>query len=125
MVTTIELDKLTENTITLYEAVMVVAKRARQINNEERVKMELNLGTEEAEDEFDEFPMDLPTQVFERKIKPTKQAIGELIVGDINIIRRIDEEVQGQRQGSREVGEGQAHRHPQQDQEGQVQGSVG
>ena len=47
MVTTIKLDELTANTITLYEAVMVVAKRARQINNEERAKMDLNLGTDE------------------------------------------------------------------------------
>ncbi len=92
MVTTIELDKLTENTITLYEAVMVVAKRARQINNEERAKMELNLGTEEVDEEFDEFPMEIQNQVFERKIKPTKQAITELIDDKVNIIRRIDED---------------------------------
>ncbi len=92
MVKTIELDKLTENTVTLYEAVMIVAKRARQINNEERAKMELNLGTEEIEDEFDEFPMEIQNQVFERKIKPTKQAITELINGEINVIRKVDEE---------------------------------
>ncbi|MCH8125007.1 DNA-directed RNA polymerase subunit omega [candidate division KSB1 bacterium] len=92
MVTTIKLDELTANTITLYEAVMVVAKRARQINNEERAKMDLNLGTDEVEEEFDEFPLEIQSQVFDRKIKPTKQAIRELIEGEINITRRVDKE---------------------------------
>lgn len=93
MVNTLKLSELTENTSTLYEAVMVVAKRARQINNEERAQMELNLvADDQIEEEFDEFPLEIQSQVFDRKIKPTQQAIAELIEGEVNIIRGEDEE---------------------------------
>ena len=93
MVSTIKISELTENTITLYEAVMVVAKRARQINNEERAKTEFNLvSDDQVEEEFEEFPLEIQSQVFERKIKPTQQAIGELIKGNINITRREKED---------------------------------
>lgn len=95
MVSTLKLDELTKSTTTIYEAVMCIAKRARQINNDERAKMEVILGTDEqAEEEFEELPVEIHNQFYDRKIKPTRQAINELITGDMKIERFKEEEAE-------------------------------
>jgi DNA-directed RNA polymerase subunit K/omega len=88
MVSTLKLDELTKSTKTIYEAVMCVAKRARQINNENRAKLELVLGPDDQiEDEFEEIQVEVHNQVYDRKAKPTHQAIEELIEGEVTIVR--------------------------------------
>ena len=83
---TLPLEKLTKNTRTLFEAVKVVAKRARYINETRRVHIELlDSNKDQNEEGFEETIIDVPEQVFERKIKPTRQAIDELINGALGI----------------------------------------
>ncbi len=93
MAETLPLDKLTKNTRTLFEAVEVVAKRARHINEVRRAHIEiLDTNEEQTEEGFEETVIEVPEQVFEKKIKPTKQAIDELMTGDLEISYPLPEE---------------------------------
>jgi DNA-directed RNA polymerase subunit K/omega len=85
---TLDLKKFEENAENLYEAVVIASKRARQINDE--YKMELSQRLEpiiakETEDDtmmnHDKLNISLE---FEKRHKPTIQAIGELMHEDLN-----------------------------------------
>ncbi|HHM23574.1 MAG TPA: DNA-directed RNA polymerase subunit omega [Bacteroidetes bacterium] len=92
MIGTLPLDKLTEKTRSLYEAVLVIAKRARQINDQRRAKMEMEINPDEGSDElFEEAIAEVKERVYETRVKPTRQAIDELLRGEIEIIRPGEE----------------------------------
>lgn len=81
-----EIDKQAENA---YEAIIVAAKRARQINNENKIEFNAMLSTipETTGDEENE-DIDNPAQLklaldMEKRNKPHNQAIDELLDGDI------------------------------------------
>lgn len=92
MVSTLALSKLEKYSKNIYEAVMVIAKRARQINEEQRIEMERELmfsgETEEerAKEEVEKSYKKLP--------KPTKVALDEMLQGKIRF-RYKEKEEQG------------------------------
>ena len=80
----VELKKVEEHTANVYEAVIVAAKKARLINDENKLEFNTLLNTIMAgrEDEFEE--KENPDQMrisvqFERKPKPHLLALNELI----------------------------------------------
>jgi DNA-directed RNA polymerase subunit K/omega len=96
MIKTLPLENLKQQTKTLYEAVEIIAKRARQINQERRAQMEMvEMGDEQSEDGFEDTVFDVSDQLFEKKAKPTRQAIEELMNGDLNIIYPEEEKEHG------------------------------
>jgi len=94
-VQTIDIKKLLENVENTYEAVVVAAKRARQINDE--LRMELNqrlepIVTKETEDDtiMNQDKLNLSLD-FEKREKPTTQALKEIIDGKIEFRYKEDE----------------------------------
>lgn len=78
-----ELEKYSEN---IYEAVMAIAKRARQINEEQKAKMDLPIETEgEYEDYEEEGDKEAEEQKEQRveELKPTKLALEEMLQGKL------------------------------------------
>ena len=81
------LDKLEEKVGSLYEAVAIVAKRARQINELQRRMVEKqNEGLEDDLDEFDEaaFDRDIVDQQYIKLPKPTSIALQEMMDGKLD-----------------------------------------
>jgi DNA-directed RNA polymerase subunit K/omega len=81
---TIDLRKLDERTNNIYEAVVVAAKRARQLNNDNRLEFNQLLSTiiPTVEDEFEERGNPEQEKIslqFEKREKPHLQALNELI----------------------------------------------
>jgi len=94
-VQTIDIKKLLEYVENTYEAVVVAAKRARQINDE--LRMELNqrlepIVTKETEDDtiMNQDKLNLSLD-FEKREKPTTQALKEIIDGKIEFRYKEDE----------------------------------
>ncbi|MBM4158790.1 MAG: DNA-directed RNA polymerase subunit omega [Ignavibacteria bacterium] len=94
-VQTIDIKKLLENVENTYEAVVVAAKRARQINDE--LRMELNqrlepIVTKETEDDtiMNQDKLNLSLD-FEKREKPTTQALKEITDGKIEFRYKEDE----------------------------------
>lgn len=85
MINTLPLDKLKKDSKTIYEAVEVISKRARQINSQRRAQMEVFDTSEETEDNFEELNINIENQLYEKKDKPTRQAINELMGGKLEI----------------------------------------
>ena len=81
----IELEKLSGN---LYEAIIVIAKRARQINEEQKslidIETEMDDSMDDYEDEEDEMEdqEEIPRKVIKLP-KPTEIAIQEMLTGKI------------------------------------------
>ncbi len=81
-----EIDKESAN---IYEAVIVAAKRARQINDDNKIEYNAlvsTIPTTSGDEEGEEF--DNPAQLkialdFEKREKPHVQALGELLEGNI------------------------------------------
>lgn len=92
MIKTLPLDELKKNTRTLYEAVEVIAKRARQINSMRRSQMELMENGDDQEENFDELNFNIEPTLYEKKKKPTRQAIEELLDGKLEIKYPEEEE---------------------------------
>ncbi len=83
----IDLEKFEKNAENLYEAVVIASKRARQINDD--IKVEINQRLEpilakETEDDtiMNEDKLNISLE-FEKRDKPTIQAIKEILDGDI------------------------------------------
>jgi len=94
-VQTIDIKKLLEYVENTYEAVVVAAKRARQINDE--LRMELNqrlepIVTKETEDDtiMNQDKLNLSLD-FEKREKPTTQALKEITDGKIEFRYKEDE----------------------------------
>ena len=78
---TLDLDKFESKTANLYESIVVVSKRSRQINDS--IKLELNQRLEpiiakETEDDtiMNQDKLNISLE-FEKRLKPSLQAIGE------------------------------------------------
>ena len=79
----ISLRKVEEKANNIYEAVVVMAKRARQIN-QERFEDQIIEESEELEmDVLDELP-DIKPEDYEEKEKVTTKAMDEFLEGDVN-----------------------------------------
>lgn len=84
-----EIDKHASN---IYEAIIVAAKRARQINNENKIEFNALLSTipqTQSDDESED--LDNPAQLkisldFEKRLKPHQQAFKELLEGKIEYV---------------------------------------
>lgn len=81
-----EIDKRAEN---VYEAIIVASKRARQINNENKIEFNALLNTipsmgtdDDAEDITNPAQLKIALD-FEKKPKPHLQALNELLEGDL------------------------------------------
>lgn len=85
---TIDIKKLESRAANLYEAVVIASKRARQINDE--MKMELNQRLEpviakETEDDtiMNQDKLNISLE-FEKRAKPTVEAMNELVEGKLS-----------------------------------------
>lgn len=84
-ITPIDLRQIDERTANVYEAIIVSAKRARQINDENKIEYNALLSTvpttggeEEAEDIVNPAQMKISLE-FEKRNKPHLQALDELL----------------------------------------------
>ena len=79
----VSLRKLEEKTKNIYEAVVVMSKRARQINQERYEEQVMELSEELELDVLDESP-DIKPEDYEEKEKVTTIAVNEFIEGKVN-----------------------------------------
>lgn len=85
-VTTIQLNELEKYVENVYEAIVVIAKRAKQINNEQKRIIESEISLNEESELYDEEDEELEKSEVQRYIKlpkPTKLALNELLSGKI------------------------------------------
>ena len=87
-VKSIDLRKIEENVSNVYEAVIVSAKRARRINDENKLEFNTQLNTmiPGIEDEFDDKENSDQVKIsveFETKTKPHLRALEELLSDEI------------------------------------------
>ena len=79
----VSLRKIEEQAKNIYEAVVVMSKRARQIN-QERYEEQVMEESEELElDVLDELP-DIKPEDYEEKEKVTTKAMNEFLEGEVN-----------------------------------------
>ncbi|MCX8010584.1 MAG: DNA-directed RNA polymerase subunit omega [Ignavibacteria bacterium] len=85
----IDLEKLEENASNIYEAIVVSAKRARQLNDEYKIEFNKRISeipgiTENDEQEEVDNPDQLRiSKEFENYGKPTERALNELLSGQV------------------------------------------
>ena len=91
---TLKLRNIESKTANLYEAVVVISKRARQINNEINDQIKSQLGNIEVDEESGDQNIDRESIIaeFDRKAKPTSIAIRELF--DDNLDFEYDDKEQ-------------------------------
>jgi len=80
-VETLKLDVIESKACNLYEAAMLIAKRARQINTEINEQIKAHLGDIEIDEESGEESVDRESIIseFDKKAKPTSMAVEELM----------------------------------------------
>ena len=85
MSATISLDDLEKFSDNIYEAIMVIAKRARQINDEQRQKIEEIVGTAEMDssEEDEDYVREEEERNYVKFPKPTRLAMEEFLQGKI------------------------------------------
>jgi DNA-directed RNA polymerase subunit K/omega len=93
MINTLPLSELEKYTSNIYEAIIVLAKRARQINDEQK-QLQAN-ETEEEYNEFDEEEgeIEVVKTDYVPLPKPTTLALNELLSGKIKFEYREEEPV--------------------------------
>lgn len=93
MIDTLPLNQLEKYTSNIYEAIIVLAKRARQINDEQKQAL-MNESDEEEYEEFDEEEgeIEVPKTNYVPLPKPTTLALSELLSGKIKFEYGEDEE---------------------------------
>ena len=79
----ISLRKVEEKANNIYEAVVVMAKRARQINQERFEDQIMEVSEELEMDVFDELP-DIKPEDYEEKEKVTTKAMDEFLEGKVH-----------------------------------------
>lgn len=91
---TLKLKDIESKTANIYEAVVVISKRARQINNEINDQIKSQLGNIEVDEESGDQNIDRESIIseFDRKAKPTSIAIKELF--DDNLDFEYDDKEQ-------------------------------
>lgn len=96
-INTIDLNKLYEGTDNLYEAAMIIAKRARTLNEKFGEMIKRELGEIENEEDFEEERVEKEDIIdkFDSIPKPCKTALTELIEGklDFEIIKKEEKEL--------------------------------
>ena len=94
MISTLDLGDLTKYADSVYEAIVVIARRARQINDEQRMIWEKTMDYEDMADEFEEEEYTRKERPHdELKLpKPPSQALQEYLQGEL-IIEYADESV--------------------------------
>lgn len=93
---TLDLDKFESKTANLYESIVVVSKRSRQINDS--IKLELNQRLEpiiakETEDDtiMNQDKLNISLE-FEKRLKPSLQAIGEIMNDRLDFRFKFEDE---------------------------------
>ncbi len=100
MIKPVEISELEEKAGNIYEAVVVAAKRARQLNDE--TKMEYNQRVEPlmAKDEEEEGTVSKDkfniSVDFEKRTKPTTLALDELLNNDVKFRERNEDDSSGE-----------------------------
>lgn len=79
----VSLRKMEEKAKNIYEAVVVMSKRARQINQERYEEQVMELSEELELDVLDESP-DIKPEDYEEKEKVTTIAVNEFLEGEVN-----------------------------------------
>ena len=79
----VSLRKMEEKTKNIYEAVVVMSKRARQINQERYEEQVMEISEELELDVLDELP-DIKPEDYEEKEKVTTKAMDEFLEGKVN-----------------------------------------
>jgi len=79
----VSLRKMEEKTKNIYEAVVVMSKRARQINQERYEEQVMEISEELELDVLDELP-DIKPEDYEEKEKVTTKAVNEFLEGKVN-----------------------------------------
>ena len=79
----VSLRKMEEQAKNIYEAVVVMSKRARQINQERYEKQVMEESEELEMDVLDESP-DIKPEDYEEKEKVTTKAVNEFLKGKVN-----------------------------------------
>ena len=79
----VSLRKMEEKTKNIYEAVVVMSKRARQINQERYEEQVMEISEELELDVLDESP-DIKPEDYEEKEKVTTIAVDEFLEGEVN-----------------------------------------
>lgn len=99
MASTISLEDIEKYAENVYEAIMIIAKRARQINDEQKRLMEIQLGPqEEVDDNYSDEPVnEIYEQSYVRLPKPTRIALEELLSGKLKCEYDVTEETQERR----------------------------
>jgi len=85
MVHPISLSDLEEHAENVYEAIVVIAKRARQINDEQKRYLESQMDLTQEEDELDTdtFSTEAIDQAYLKMPKPTRVALEEMLAGKL------------------------------------------
>ncbi|MDZ7360705.1 MAG: DNA-directed RNA polymerase subunit omega [candidate division KSB1 bacterium] len=95
MASTIPIDELKKHSNNIYEAIMIIAKRARQINDEQKRLIEQetgydssldNVNDDDTDDDSAEAPEERQTQPVKyiKLPKPTTLALEEMLSGRLN-----------------------------------------
>ncbi len=94
MISTLDLGDLTRYADSVYEAIVVIARRARQINDEQRMLWEKTMDYSEMADEFEEEDYTQKEHTAEelKLPKPPSLALEEYLKGEL-IIEYADESV--------------------------------
>lgn len=89
MVKTLPLSELEKHSENVYEAIMVIAKRARQINEEQKTQMDSAIDTDELREDHEEEEDKKETEetIEEKELvkeeKPTMVALEEMLQGKL------------------------------------------
>jgi DNA-directed RNA polymerase subunit K/omega len=92
-----ELEKISDN---LYEAIVVIAKRARQINEEQKSLIDIETEMDESMDDYEEEveeEMEEQEEIKKKVIKlpkPTEIAIQEMLSGEIKWDYGIEQDIE-------------------------------
>lgn len=77
-----DFEKFSDN---IYEAIIIIARRARQINDEQKLVIDQVTGAAESDNEDDEDKVDMYQENSELNFpKPTQQALQEFLEGKLN-----------------------------------------
>ena len=84
----VSLDEVTQKVENIYEAIIIIAKRARQVNDEQKRYIESELAIDADNDEYgddDEYEINKENiGEFIQLPKPTRVAISEFLTGKLN-----------------------------------------
>ncbi|MBD3287751.1 DNA-directed RNA polymerase subunit omega [candidate division KSB1 bacterium] len=85
--TPIHLNELEKHVDSVYEAVIIIAKRAKQINDEQKRLIEMEYGLDDESDNYDEDELTENDRLADREYlklpKPTKIALEEMLTGQL------------------------------------------